>query len=247
VNYRLYFFLLPAAIFVGIFSWWLMSLRTSLRVTGISLLLLVSIWSAASNISSRANFEKTLATVVPEISGPSAQEQWPSELTIDDRTRRWTSHLTQHNQYRSWAAAKAGTMQTGHSAACPTVISAPISTFGEAPLNPHSLDSFIAARNYHSVFLSIYLASERSDLTPAFVFMTPIGKPQDFVYGKLAPWSAFLGHDSSGEFEYLDADTDAAQIISLNARPPNVVLTTTPDEESLVTDLFSCTRAETLD
>ena len=241
VNYRMVFALLPCALLVSIATWWLMTSRPTLKYTGLTLLLVALTYSLVSVPLSRQAFANLVSSYDTSSSGRGAQSHWLKEYSLKDRSRAWASHFTQHAQYKSWAVSAVEHIPTkADLSPCTPVLYAPIDAFSEAPLYPHSLGPFIPGRNFHSPFLAVYLASERSGLNPGFIFVPKQGVPLEPVGDKLSLWSATLEQLSDGTYEYADADFGHATLLTLNGAEANVIVVTTQNELDFLEKNSSC-------
>ncbi len=243
INYRMVFALLPCALLVGATTWGLLKMKMTIRLLGLAFLVISLFWIYASSQLGRHDFIERVTSTDSSLSGQAATGQWLDGYATTDRNPLSTSHLTQHAQYRTWSRLTAPGLRQA-SSSCPTIVFAPLSQFTEAPLSPFSLGPFIPGRNYHSVFLSTYLATDTAGLNPGFMFIPREGLPVEPVGDKWAIWSATLKTSSDGGLDYVDEDLSAAQVLTFNSRQPSIVVTTTPKELRAAQQLLPCHKFE---
>jgi len=163
---------------------------------------------------------------------PFKYAQWLEGYALQDRTIGWASHFEQHADLRKWAAKVAATPALRKS-----IIYTPLSCFAEDPLAPKSL-SEINGRASSAVWASAYLADEKSDLNPGFVFVPQEAEKRERLAGKEALWSAILNRDADKRLDYVDAAPERARVITLNGLPPDVILAFTETELSVAKQEF---------
>jgi hypothetical protein len=245
VNYRLAYALIPAYLFAA-YSVSTLSARKRPWGTVVAAGLVVVLVAVGtySLVTGRHSFEDRVAAMDPALSGSEGHEQWLEGYALVDRDTSWGSHFQQHLQYATWATAAAAALQPAFdSGSRPVIVDAPVGCFPEAPLKTESLGE-IPSRNYHSVFLALYLADRLPGTSVGYVFVPPESEQQESLGEKKALWSARLHETAPGEYDYVDGGPP--RIVSLDGADPDVVVVTTPTERNAIATVPTDDRIQAL-
>lgn len=229
VNYRLMYFLVPAYLAIAALAAWAMRRVVAVRVVAGILIGTLVAFGAWTLVHGRDAFAQRVAAADPSLSGPAGLTQWLDGYSLKDKPIYWGSNLQQQVQYNAWAAEVAKQVGTAQVAGRALIIPTSVSCFPEAPLRPLSLGDIIG-RNYHDVYLALYLSSHLSAANVGYVLVPPVTNPTDVIGEKTGRYSALLSELTARNYDYSDADPAAAIIRGLAGSASNVIITTTPTE-----------------
>ena len=236
VNYRLSYFLIPAYLGVALAAKRTLDAGGAVRVITGVVVVALTLGGAWSLVHGRAVFAERVNSMDPSLTGSEGTAQWLTGYSLKDRAIFWGSHFQQHGQYRAWATAAAETVPVELAPSTTWVVPTSISCFPEAPLRTLSLDN--ANRNYHAVLLATYLSDVLPDAKVGFVHVPPLGGGEESIGEKLGRYSALLEQKAPREYDYAEFDGAGATIRGLSGSTPNVIITTTPTEQALATEIL---------
>jgi hypothetical protein len=239
VNYRLAFFLVPAylAICVLAASPWIHKRRRVIICT----VLISALWVqgcyaiAAGHERFLIRAETTDTTLV----GPAAHSQWLDGYSLQGVGTDQASHFQQHEQYDRWAEEVAREISTRNGSQV-LIVPTAIDCFPEAPLQTRTL-SELNGKNYHPVFLSLYLASHLAGAKMAYVNVPPKDLAPGYVMFEsgLFPGPIMVGAD--GTYVYESAEPAGAKLMEYGSGDLSIVVTTTPLELETAERLLAAT------
>ena len=239
VNHRLVFFLVPAYLAISVLAATSLNFgRTWVVLAGVVTVALFAQGSIAI-ISGHANFESRAAGTDPALTGPAGQFQWIAGYSLKGKGVPQGSHFQQHEQYARWAEEVAREISKRNGSQV-LIVPTAIDCFPEAPLQTHTL-SELNGKNYHPVFLSLYLASHLAGAKTAYVNVPPKDLAPGYVMFEsgLFPGSIMLGAD--GTYEYESAEPAGAKLMEFGSGDLAVVITTTPLELETAERLLAAT------
>lgn len=236
VNHRLVFFLIPAYLslaalgaFIGNSNrWW--RLAGSLVVVSSVLVAVIQILVGHSNFVARE------AATDPRLTGVAGQFQWLEGSQFSAETTIQGSHFQQHEQYRRWAAATAMALESAKADGV-LIVPTSIACFPEAQLSTHTLGE-LRDKNYHSIFLSMYLADALGGEPVGYINVPPSPDPLGWVMYKSAVYSGQLSVGGNGTIDYVRPDLELSRVMAFGSTDPRVILTTTPTELEAATSLL---------
>ena len=239
VNHRLVFFLVPAYLAIAVLAATSLNFgRTWVVLAGVVTVALFAQGSIAI-ISGHANFESRAAGTDPALTGPAGQLQWLDGYSLKGKGVPQGSHLVQHEQYDRWASEVAHVISKGNDGQV-VIVPTGIDCFPEAPLQTHTL-SELNGKNYHPVFLSLYLASRLGGIKTAYVNVPPKDLAPGYVMFEsgLFPGPIMLGAD--GTYVYESAEPAGAKLMEYGSGDLSIVVTTTPLELETAERLLAAT------
>ena len=222
--YRLMYFLFPAYLAIAILSQFALRRR---RSTVLVVLISAGLYMYCAYFlaAGREHFSRNLSEVSQSDRGDSESGVFVS--TQDDFPSEWTSHLRQHTEYTLWARHFA-TRNREELTDQHTVIYAPIHCFPEAPTRTRSLDFYDV--NFHSLFLSIYLNQILSSKNVGFIFLPPANGERRTLVEKNGLFGARILQGPDGQIDTIETDLGEGVIRTLNNRPADIILVSTPAE-----------------
>lgn len=228
VNYRLMYFLAPAYLAIAALGAWALRRQVAVRIVAgllVGALVALGAWTL---VHGRAAFAQRVEVADPSLSGPAGLVQWLDGYSPKDKPIYWGSNFQQQRQYESWAAQMARQIEAAPVADRTLIVPTSVSCFPEAPLRPLSLGE-ITGRNYHNVYLALYLSGHLKAANVGYVLVPPLTVPT-IIGEKTGRYSALLSDLAAGTYEYSGADPAEASIRGLAGSDPNVIVTTTPLE-----------------
>lgn len=239
VNYRLMYFLAPAYLAIAALGAWALRGQVLVRILAVLLVGTLVALGAWNLVHGRDAFAQRVAAADPSLSGPAGLVQWLDGYSLRDRPIYWGSNFQQQLQYESWAAQVARQIEAAQVAAGQTlIVPTSVSCFPEAPLRPLSLGEIIG-RNYHNVYLALYLSGHLDTANVGYILVPPAGSPTEIIGEKTGRYSAILSDLAAGNYEYSGADPAAAIIRGLAGSDPDVIVTTTPTELAAAKSILS--------
>ncbi|HUR91659.1 MAG TPA: hypothetical protein VMY38_03190, partial [Gemmatimonadaceae bacterium] len=239
-THRLYFCLFPLHMLVAASLHWVSRSGIARAANyGVALgVAAVFIILVAGVTEERSRFMQQVQAANWRVHGPEARSAWADDVpNVDRQDPGLPSHFQQHAQYAHVAnqvgARLARAAAPSGAAGGRRLIFVDVKHFSESPLSPPSLH-FIAKRNFHSVFLALYVGEEGFPVNP--IIMIDPKRPREILggvgyQGKPRAYSArmTLGPDSLLAYE------EQAGLIPVVAKvtgdPEFDILVTTPAEE----------------
>ena len=229
VNHRLVYFTIPAYLALGalvaILGEKRGKRRTLTSVLAVTLVVLgtIQIQNGASNFLVRA--ERT----DPFLNGERGHVQWLSGYGFGQKSASQGSHFQQHQQYRRWGMDAARVLRAEDRPEV-VILSTSIRCFPEARLRTQTVHE-MDGKNYHAVFLGLYLANALDGEVTGYVHLPSTHEPVQAVGFKNGVFPGPLGLSDSGTFEHISPDTDKALVaVSRDSQTPAVIVATTPAE-----------------
>ncbi|MCG3772737.1 MAG: hypothetical protein JW384_03956 [Nitrosomonadaceae bacterium] len=239
VNHRLVFFLVPAYLAISVLAATSLNFgRTWVVLAGVVTVALFAQGSIAI-ISGHANFESRAAGTDPALTDPAGQLQWLDGYSLNGKGVPQGSHFQQHEQYDRWASEVAEEVSKGSDGQV-VIVPTAITCFPEAPFETHTLGE-LSGKNYHPVFLSLYLASHLAGAKMAYVNVPPKDLAPGYVMFEsgLFPGPIMLGPD--GTYDYESAEPAGSKLMEYGSGDLSVVVTTTPLELETAERLLAAT------
>ncbi|MCG3769008.1 MAG: hypothetical protein JW384_00126 [Nitrosomonadaceae bacterium] len=225
VNYRLAFFLVPAylAICALAASPWIHKRRRVIIAT----VLISALWVQGCYVIT-AGHERFLIraeTTDTTLVGPAAYSQWLEGYSLQGVGTDQPSHFQQHEQYDRWAEEVAREISTRNGSQV-LIVPTAIDCFPEAPLQTRTL-SELNGKNYHPVFLSLYLASRLGGIKTAYVNVPPKDLAPGYVMFETGLFPGPIMLRADGTYEYESAEPAGANLMEFGSGDLSVVITTT--------------------
>jgi hypothetical protein len=241
--HRMYFCLFPLHFLVAAFLGWLgASSVNRVGKYGVALCLIAVFVGLIANLNEeQSRFQKQVFAPTWQKHGPEIKEIWDDHMpNLDRRDYSFASHLQQHAQYANVARQIAGKLRMqGDGQArgrARRIVFVDVNKFSEGPIAPRGVN-YIAHRNFHSIFLALYVGQEGAQLNPVVMVDSerrPIGPylMDALAYkGKPREYSALMDLDENGLLAYRREGGAIPIIVELTGDATYDILVTTPEEE----------------
>lgn len=238
-NYRLAFSLVPVYLLIALlFSvLWLRGRGLRIATTSISIALcVISIVSAANSHSA---FADRLQQGNPFLTGDERLRQWLDGFALVGTGLRNASHIQQHMQYRYFA--ESAIALNSAQILDPNVIRIlyiPVRCIREAPISTSSLGE-LDTKNFHGIFLALYVADERAGQRTGFVSVPSDEATSNFVMKHSGEFPGRLVQKRGLEIDYADPRLADAAIVEYGSGGDLVIVATTPTELVVAQNILS--------
>lgn len=242
-SHRMYFCLFPMHLLIAAFFYWVATCgvgRTGKY--GVALCATAIFCGMTVNLyEEQLRFKNQVFATNWQKHGQEIWKTWDDHApNVDRRDYTFVSHLQQHAQYANVArqiADKLREQRIGTTSMARRIIFVDVNKFSEAPITPGGLD-YIAHRNYHSIFLTLYAGQEGVPLNPV-VMVDPKRRPiapglmSGLAYkGKPREYSALTELDKKGRLVYKGGQEIIPVVVELTGASSYDILVTTPEEEA---------------
>jgi hypothetical protein len=242
--HRMYFALIPLHLLVAALLNWVgnSSIKRVWKGALIFCLIAIGLTQVMNIVNEHSRFESQVYAAPWQRHGPEIRGYWDDHMPNRDRREYPAlSHFQQHAQYANVARRIAAELQVRSNIAphgsLRRIIFVDVSRFSETPTSPPSL-TYIAGRNFHSIFLALYAGQAGANLNPVLMVdksRTPI-RPDllsGLVYaGAPREYSGLMNLDESGLLTYAKGQNLVPVIVKVSGTAEYDILATTVEEES---------------
>ena len=236
VNYRLVFFLAPAYLAICALAAWPRLEERRWQIVSATVVVALFFQGISLVTQGQAHFLNRSSSTDVNLVGEKAHTQWLDGYSLIGVGIEQGSHFQQHEQYDRWASEVAEDVPKGSDGPV-VIVPTAITCFPEAPLETHTLGE-LSGKNYHPVFLSLYLASHLGGAKTAYVNVPPKDLAPGYVMFESGLFPGPIGAGADGTYEYQSAEPAGAKLMEFGSGDLAVVVTTTKLELETVMALL---------
>ena len=243
-SHRIFFCLIPVHLLIAMSLNWIFSrIRSNIfRILVISYIGLLILFMGVNIIKEHSRFERQVFSIDWESHGAGVQKLWGEmeEWGLDRQGYVFISHFQQHAQYANLArqiSKKIGNQTNLNE--YKNIIYVDLNKFTESLTMPSSLP-YLSYRNYHSVFLSMYLGQEGLNINPVIMLQsdrTPVLGGLNF-FGRPREYSALMSLNSKNVLSYSLKEQLIPHLLRISGSSNFDILVTTPEEFNGAKNLF---------
>ncbi len=240
-THRMYFSLFPLHFFIAAFLDWTLKNKLLIIFKYFIFISLLMAFIYSLNAIARENirFQSVILNANSPTEASDDNAVWDNGL--DDYYRHSKLdhiHFEQHAQYASAAreikSLVSREKQSQSKLTRKRIIYYDVNKFTVTPTAPHGLN-YIANRNFHSIFLALYLGQVGLQVNP--VLMLKSTREPVLFYGlgyegRPREYSAEIGYDGNKILTYKNTNSLIAEIINITGSEAFDILVTTPEEEA---------------
>lgn len=230
-NHRMYFILFPIYIFVAIFFSFIINNFGKYYSKQLAIIITLAIFLYSISYINKQNqiFDALVSSSNDKINGDNSYLQWLDGEINYDRDIKNASHIQQHLQYIKTASIIKEHLLLNKSKY--VIINLDIKRFSESLVSPYALH-YIKGKNYHTVFLNLYLAN--LSVKSNWILVGNIdGARSTLGFTRPRLYSADMKlRDISGDYEYINPNNlTFLRLMGSNGLDADKVIVTTTNIE----------------